>query len=77
MQPQEIKARCRNIGLEQRDLARLAGLHKTTIERTLNEKTVPLTTTQDRIVAALEGAERAKRDALIALHGRPVAEAVA
>jgi transcriptional regulator with XRE-family HTH domain len=71
MQPAEIKARCRAIGLDQKRLAALAGLHKTTIERTFNKKSRPLHDTIERIVAAMVAQEKCKRDELVQRHGLP------
>lgn len=71
MQPAEIKARARAIGLDQKGLARLTGLHKTTIERTFNHKSRPLHDTLQRILDAVEQAEMRKRDELVQRHGLP------
>lgn len=71
MQPAEIKARCRAIGLDQKGLASLTGLHKTTIERTFNKKSRPLHDTVTKIVAAIEREEMRKRDELVQRHGLP------
>jgi transcriptional regulator with XRE-family HTH domain len=71
MPPKEIKARCRAIGLQGKALAHLSGLHETTVERTLNGKTEPLSGTLEKLTDALIAEEHRLRDDLIDLHGLP------
>lgn len=71
MEPTEIKARCRAIGLTNAALASSAGVDPATLSRVKNGRVSPVVRTLDRIKGALDAAERARRDELVARHGLP------
>lgn len=60
----EINARIARINLKKKRIAALSGLDEDTVGRTLNKKTVPLKSTLDRIVEAVDLAENELREAL-------------
>ncbi|GLK72575.1 helix-turn-helix domain-containing protein [Ancylobacter dichloromethanicus] len=68
MEPTDIVARANRIGLSQKELAGLTGLHKTTVERTLNGKTDPRRSTLRKLEHALLDHEREQLARLRQLH---------
>lgn len=68
MEPADIVSRANRIGLSQKELASLSGLHKTTVERTLNGKTDPRRSTLRKLEHALVAREREQLDELRRLH---------
>ncbi|WP_371346995.1 helix-turn-helix domain-containing protein [Ancylobacter sp. IITR112] len=68
MEPADIVARANRIGLPQKRLAELSGLHKTTVERTLNGKTDPRRSTLRKLEHALLDHERDQLARLRQLH---------
>ena len=64
------------IRLSQRDLVRLTGLDKTTVNHALNGKSDPLASTIARLDGAIAAEETALRDYLLALHPLPEVDEV-
>lgn len=75
MRAKEIEQRREAIGLTKKRLAELAGLDETTVGLVLNGKTNPLTSTVEKIEAALLAEELSRRDHLVELHGTQKGEA--
>lgn len=71
MEPAEVKARYRAIGLTGGELARRAHVQLSTLSRFLTGKTSPVLRTVTRLSEALNEAERQRRDELIERHGLP------
>ncbi|GLI25620.1 transcriptional regulator with XRE-family HTH domain [Xanthobacter flavus] len=70
----DIVTRASAVRLPQSRIAELSGLHKSTVERTLNGKTDPLHKTLERMEKAVVQEELRLRDYLVGLHGTPGAD---
>ena len=70
----DLKARAAAVRLPVKDLARLAGLNKHTVHNAWSGRSDSLTSTRDKLGAALVGEERRMLDHLLALHGVPQRE---
>lgn len=68
MDPVTIANRCERVGLARKQLAELAKLDETTVERTLNLKTKPYWETVAKLQTALQTREIEVLRHLVALH---------
>jgi len=75
MRPQEIAKRAHDLGLQQKALAKLSGLHRTHVGQVLNDDLDPRQSTLDKLQEALIGAELEQVRRLAKLHPQAALEA--